>query len=155
GESPPTKAASPRRGVAPGPALPGPGRFGARSGHVPEVDPSGRRETGLPGPLHPGTDRAARRELGRAVPGAPGRAGTSGPAPPRATCAAAKGPALADRQVPLRLPMTRHIPRKERWSSHGPNEYRSAQGRVYYRNGQWRALLVYRVADPSRSDPGQ
>jgi hypothetical protein len=50
--------------------------------------------------------------------------------------------------------MSRHISRKKRWSSYGPNEHRSAQGRVYYRAGQWWAILVYQVADPSVSDPG-
>jgi hypothetical protein len=48
--------------------------------------------------------------------------------------------------------MTRHIPRKERWSRLGPNEYRSAWGRVYFRAGQWWGSLVYRVADPATHD---
>lgn len=51
--------------------------------------------------------------------------------------------------------MTKHVPRKERWSSHGPNEHRSAQGRVYFRNGQWFAEARYRVADPERMEPGE
>ncbi len=50
--------------------------------------------------------------------------------------------------------MTRHIPRKQRWSSFGPNEHRSAWGRVYFRSGQWWARLVYRVAGPADSEGG-
>jgi hypothetical protein len=43
--------------------------------------------------------------------------------------------------------MTKHIPRKARWQQIGPNEYRSAEGRVFYRAGHWHAALIYRIAD--------
>jgi hypothetical protein len=51
--------------------------------------------------------------------------------------------------------MTKHIPRKDRWTKVGPNEHRSAHGRVFFRAGQWRAALVYRVADLETFDPGE
>jgi hypothetical protein len=44
--------------------------------------------------------------------------------------------------------MTKHVPRKARWSRFGPNEHRSADGRVYFRAGQWFAEMTYRVHDP-------
>lgn len=50
--------------------------------------------------------------------------------------------------------MTKHIPRKDRWSSYGPNEHRCAWGRVYYRNGQWRAQVKYQVTEPGSAAPG-
>jgi hypothetical protein len=49
--------------------------------------------------------------------------------------------------------MTRHVPRKSRWSAFGPNEHRSALGRVFFRNGQWFAELVYVVLDPEQKAP--
>jgi hypothetical protein len=51
--------------------------------------------------------------------------------------------------------MSRHVPRKARWFSFGPNEHRSDVGRVYFKAGQWHAELVYRVHDPERSEPGE
>lgn len=44
--------------------------------------------------------------------------------------------------------MTRHVPRKDRWTRVGPNEHRAAEGRVYFRAGQWFAELRYRVHEP-------
>lgn len=44
--------------------------------------------------------------------------------------------------------MTKHIPRKARWLQLGPNEYRTGEGRVYFRAGQWFAEVHYRVHDP-------
>jgi hypothetical protein len=41
--------------------------------------------------------------------------------------------------------MTKHISRKSLWSSHGPNEHRCAEGKVYFRAGQWHAALTYRI----------
>lgn len=49
--------------------------------------------------------------------------------------------------------MTKHIPRKSRWSQLGPNEHRCAEGRVYFRAGQWFAELQYRVHDPEATAP--
>ena len=43
--------------------------------------------------------------------------------------------------------MSKHISRKSRWTRLGPNEHRSAQGRVFFRAGEWRAELIYRVTD--------
>jgi hypothetical protein len=42
--------------------------------------------------------------------------------------------------------MSRHVPRSERWTSHGPNEHRSTEGYVvrYYR-GAWWAEVGYRL----------
>ena len=51
--------------------------------------------------------------------------------------------------------MSRHISRKARWTAVGPNEHRSADGRVYFRRGEWRATLVYRVTDPVTLLPGE
>jgi hypothetical protein len=50
--------------------------------------------------------------------------------------------------------MTKHIPRKARWSQLGPNEHRCAEGRVYFRAGQWFAELYYRVNDPESAATG-
>jgi hypothetical protein len=50
--------------------------------------------------------------------------------------------------------MTKHIPRKARWSQLGANEHRCAEGRVYFRAGQWFAELHYRVNDPDAGAPG-
>jgi hypothetical protein len=41
--------------------------------------------------------------------------------------------------------MSRHIPRHERWSKHGPNEYRSAGVLVRYEKGAWWALVPYQL----------
>lgn len=49
--------------------------------------------------------------------------------------------------------MTKHIPRKSRWSQLGPNEHRCAEGRVYYSAGQWFAELHYRVHAPDAATP--
>jgi hypothetical protein len=40
--------------------------------------------------------------------------------------------------------MTKHIPRHERWSKHGPNEYRWGSAAVRFEKGAWWALLAYR-----------
>jgi hypothetical protein len=37
--------------------------------------------------------------------------------------------------------MSRHIPRHERWSQQGPNEYRSGSVAVRYEKGAWWALV--------------
>jgi hypothetical protein len=41
--------------------------------------------------------------------------------------------------------MSRHIPRHERWSKHGPNEYRSCGVFVRYEKGAWWALVPYQL----------
>ena len=51
--------------------------------------------------------------------------------------------------------MSRHVPRKDRWSRLGPNEHRSAEGRVYFRAGEWHAEVRYRVSDPEEVVPGE
>jgi hypothetical protein len=43
--------------------------------------------------------------------------------------------------------MSRHIPRHERWSKLGPNEYRSGGPVVRYDKGAWWALVSYRQRD--------
>jgi hypothetical protein len=43
--------------------------------------------------------------------------------------------------------MSRHIPRHERWSKLGPNEYRSGAVVVRYDKGAWWALLSYQQRD--------
>jgi hypothetical protein len=43
--------------------------------------------------------------------------------------------------------MSRHIPRHERWSKLGPNEYRSGATVVRYDKGAWWALVSYRLGD--------
>ena len=43
--------------------------------------------------------------------------------------------------------MSRHIPRYERWSKLGPNEYRSGSSAVRYDKGAWWALVAYRQRD--------
>jgi hypothetical protein len=40
--------------------------------------------------------------------------------------------------------MSRHVPRHERWSKHGPSEYRSGGVAVRYDKGAWWALVSYR-----------
>jgi hypothetical protein len=44
-------------------------------------------------------------------------------------------------------PMTKHVPRRARWSQLGPNEHRCAEGRVFYCAGQWFAEIAYRVGE--------
>lgn len=39
--------------------------------------------------------------------------------------------------------MSRHVPRHERWSKQGPNEYRSGGVVVRYDKGAWWALVSY------------
>jgi hypothetical protein len=51
--------------------------------------------------------------------------------------------------------MTKHIPRKSRWTQLGPNEHRSAEGRVYFRAGQWFAEVHYRVQDSESAAPAE
>jgi len=43
--------------------------------------------------------------------------------------------------------MSRHIPRHERWSKLGPNEYRSGSTVVRYEKGAWWALVSYQRRD--------
>ena len=45
--------------------------------------------------------------------------------------------------------MSRHIPRHERWSKLGPNEYHSDSAVVRYEKGAWWALVSYQ----QREDP--
>jgi hypothetical protein len=40
--------------------------------------------------------------------------------------------------------VSRHVPRHERWSKHGPNEFRSGGAAVRFERGAWWALLSYR-----------
>jgi hypothetical protein len=44
--------------------------------------------------------------------------------------------------------MSRHIPRHERWTKLGPNEYTSAAGVVRYELGAWWAFVAYQECDP-------
>jgi hypothetical protein len=49
--------------------------------------------------------------------------------------------------------MSRHIPRHERWSKLGPNEYHSDSAVVRYEKGAWWALVSYRQRDePAPAD---
>ena len=41
--------------------------------------------------------------------------------------------------------MSRHVPRKERWSQVHPSEYRSAFGVVKYRAGAWEGTVAYEL----------
>jgi hypothetical protein len=47
--------------------------------------------------------------------------------------------------------MSRHVPRHERWSKHGPNEYRSGGAAVRFEKGAWWAWVTYQLTDP---EPG-
>jgi hypothetical protein len=47
--------------------------------------------------------------------------------------------------------MSRHVPRHERWSKQGPNEYRSAGAAVRYERGAWWALVSYRQREHEAS----
>jgi hypothetical protein len=49
--------------------------------------------------------------------------------------------------------MSKHVSRASRWARHGPQEERSAVGRVYYRAGQWFAEVAYQVAPPEEPGP--
>jgi hypothetical protein len=51
--------------------------------------------------------------------------------------------------------MTKHVSRASRWTQLGSNEYRSAVGRVYYRAGEWHAVVSYQVLDPEAPAPEQ
>jgi hypothetical protein len=48
--------------------------------------------------------------------------------------------------------MSRHIPRDERWSKLGPNEYRSGSLAVRYEKGAWWARVSYRQRDEQPSE---
>jgi hypothetical protein len=48
--------------------------------------------------------------------------------------------------------MSRHIPRHERWSKLGPNEYRSGNTVVRYDKGAWWALVSYRQRNEAASE---
>lgn len=51
--------------------------------------------------------------------------------------------------------MSRHIPRRERWSKHGPTEHRSGGLTVRYARGAWWAWVSYhqREADAPADFP--
>jgi hypothetical protein len=49
--------------------------------------------------------------------------------------------------------MSKHISRAMRWTQVTPSEHRSAEGRVYYRAGEWHAVVTYRVLDPEAPPP--
>jgi hypothetical protein len=48
--------------------------------------------------------------------------------------------------------MSRHIPRHERWSKLGPNEYRSGSVAVRYEKGAWWAVLSYQQREDPAAD---
>jgi hypothetical protein len=50
--------------------------------------------------------------------------------------------------------MTKHIPRKDRWTRLGPSEYRCNFGRVFFKAGHWHASLLYQIADAETLQPG-
>jgi hypothetical protein len=42
--------------------------------------------------------------------------------------------------------MSRHVPRSDRWTAHGPIEHRSANGlRAFFERGAWWAEIAYRL----------
>jgi hypothetical protein len=43
--------------------------------------------------------------------------------------------------------VSRHVPRHERWSKQGPNQYHSGSLAVCYDKGAWWALVSYRQRD--------
>jgi hypothetical protein len=43
--------------------------------------------------------------------------------------------------------MSKHVPRHERWSKLGPNEYRSETATVRYDKGAWWAVVSYAQRD--------
>ena len=50
--------------------------------------------------------------------------------------------------------MSRHVPRSDRWSSHGPNQHRSLDGpvvRLY--KGEWWAVVAYRLPVDGQDGP--
>jgi hypothetical protein len=50
--------------------------------------------------------------------------------------------------------MSRHVPRRDRWASHGAEQYRSLDGLIVRRyKGQWWADVAYRVL--TEGQPGQ
>jgi hypothetical protein len=49
--------------------------------------------------------------------------------------------------------VSRHIPRHERWSKRGPNEYTSGDGAVRFERGAWWAWVAYRQLPPEHSLP--
>src|SRR5262249_16483349 len=53
-------------------------------------------------------------------------------------------------------PMSRHIPRHERWSRLGPNEYKSGSAVVRFDKGAWWAVVSYQQlpADTPAPVPG-
>ncbi len=51
--------------------------------------------------------------------------------------------------------MSRHVPRRERWSSDGPERFRSVDGLLVRRyKGQWWADVAYRLL-PDEPAPGE
>jgi hypothetical protein len=50
--------------------------------------------------------------------------------------------------------MSRHVPRRDRWASHGTDQYRSVEGLLVRRyKGQWWADVAYQVQ--SEAQPGE
>ena len=41
--------------------------------------------------------------------------------------------------------MSRHIPRHDRWTAHGPTEHRADGLRVFFERGAWWADVTYRL----------
>jgi hypothetical protein len=54
---------------------------------------------------------------------------------------------------PQGVAMSRHIPRHDRWSQHGPNEYRSGDAVVRFEKGAWWAVLSYRQRPDDEAAP--
>jgi hypothetical protein len=51
--------------------------------------------------------------------------------------------------------MSRHVPRHDRWTAHGPIEHRSADGlRVFFERGAWWAEAAYRLRTEDLSPDG-
>jgi hypothetical protein len=51
--------------------------------------------------------------------------------------------------------MSRHVPRRDRWTAHGPIEHRSVEGlRAFYERGAWWAEISYRLR-PEQVAPEQ
>ncbi len=49
--------------------------------------------------------------------------------------------------------MSRHKARHERWSKHGPNEYRLGATAVRYERGAWWAVLTYQQLPDDEAAP--
>lgn len=49
--------------------------------------------------------------------------------------------------------MSRHIPRSERWTKHGPNEHRSEVAAVRFERGAWWAHVAYRLLPAEHALP--